>query len=94
MKVRLDLWLQRNFDPPPHIRTARQWIKEGKLYPPAVKVGRSYYVDENAKYFDYAYPPPQIRSDTRLPLVERLRLEEEARAKIPLVEQPLTKKKL
>lgn len=55
MKVRLDLWLQRNFDPPPHIRTARHWIKTGRIYPIPIKVGRAYYVEESAEYIDHQY---------------------------------------
>ncbi|MGC2944197.1 excisionase [Burkholderia ambifaria] len=52
MKLRLDEWLKREFFPPPAIRTARGWIKEGKIYPPPVKVGRAYYVEENAVFAD------------------------------------------
>jgi hypothetical protein len=50
MKLRLDSWLAKQFDPPPAIRTARLWIKDGKIYPPPVKVGRAYYVEENAVF--------------------------------------------
>jgi hypothetical protein len=52
MKIRLDKWLEKEFDPPPKIRTARLWIKAGKIYPVPVKVGRSYYVEENAVFAD------------------------------------------
>jgi predicted site-specific integrase-resolvase len=52
VKIRLDEWLKRNFDPPPAIRTARLWINAGKIYPPPVKVGRSYYVEQNAVFQD------------------------------------------
>jgi hypothetical protein len=52
MKIRLDEWLKREFDPPPAIRTARLWIKACKIYPPPVKVGRSYYVEQNAVFRD------------------------------------------
>ena len=52
MKLRLDEWLKRNFDPPPAIRTARLWINAGKIYPMPVKVGRSYYVEQNAVFQD------------------------------------------
>jgi predicted site-specific integrase-resolvase len=52
MKIRLDEWLKREFYPPPAIRTARHWIKQGKIYPPPVKVGRAYYVDEKAVFAD------------------------------------------
>lgn len=50
MKLRLDAWLTKQFDPPPAIRTARLWIRDGKIYPAPVKVGRSYYVEENAVF--------------------------------------------
>ena len=50
MKKRLDEWLKSQFDPPPAIRTARLWIRDGKIYPPPVKVGRAYYVDQDAKF--------------------------------------------
>lgn len=50
MKIRLDEWLRRNFDPPPAIRTARLWIKDGKIYPAPVKAGRAYYVEEGAVF--------------------------------------------
>ncbi|WP_321919375.1 excisionase [Paraburkholderia tropica] len=50
MKIRLDEWLKREFDPPPAIRTARQWIKDRKIYPAPEKVGRAYYVDDKAVF--------------------------------------------
>ncbi|GLC92357.1 hypothetical protein Tamer19_17650 [Cupriavidus sp. TA19] len=50
MKLRLDAWLSKQFDPPPAIRTARLWIRDGKIYPTPVKVGRAYYVEENAVF--------------------------------------------
>lgn len=50
MKLRLDEWLMREFSPAPAIRTARLWIRDGKIFPPPVKVGRAYYVDENATF--------------------------------------------
>lgn len=50
MKLRLDAWLSQQFDPPPAIRTARLWIRDGKIYPPPVKVGRAYYVEANAVF--------------------------------------------
>lgn len=52
MKVRFDEWLKQNFDPVPHIQTARRWISQGKVYPQPIKVGRAYYVEKNAVYQD------------------------------------------
>lgn len=56
MKVRLNDWLCKNFAPPPAIRTARLWIRDGKIYPPPVKVGRAYYVEQNAQFLDGSTP--------------------------------------
>jgi hypothetical protein len=58
MKIRLDKWLEKEFYPPPKIRTARLWITAGKIYPPPVKVGCSYYVEENATFADNRTRPP------------------------------------
>ncbi|WP_174963002.1 excisionase [Burkholderia aenigmatica] len=52
MKIRLCDWLAEQFSPPPAIRTARNWIKEGKIYPPPTKVGRAYYVERDAVFND------------------------------------------
>jgi hypothetical protein len=64
MKIRLDEWLKREFDPPPAIRTARLWINAGKIYPAPVKVGRSYYVEQNAVFQD--------GKTVRAPLAQRI----------------------
>ncbi|MCW5141098.1 excisionase [Burkholderia cenocepacia] len=52
MKLSLDKWIEREFDPAPTIRTARSWVKNRKIYPQPIKVGRTYYVDENAVFQD------------------------------------------
>ncbi|MBY4768948.1 excisionase [Burkholderia ambifaria] len=67
MKIRLNLWLEREFFPPPAMRTARRWIKEGKIYPAPIIVGNAYYVEEGAIYQEGNRP---------LRLAERLALEE------------------
>ncbi|MDE1139902.1 MAG: excisionase [Paraburkholderia tropica] len=64
MKVRLGDWLASQFTPAPAIRTARHWIKQGKIYPPPTKVGRSYYVDQHATFNDGTIKP---RLATRIP---------------------------
>lgn len=65
MKLRLEKWLERQFDPPPAITTARGWIREGKIYPTPVKVGRAYYVDENATFQDRQIRPSLASRITR-----------------------------
>ncbi|MEY1594108.1 excisionase [Burkholderia sp. Bmkn7] len=67
MKIRLNLWLEREFFPAPAMRTASRWIKQGKIYPPPIKVGNAYYVEEKAIYQEGNRP---------LRLAERLALEE------------------
>lgn len=57
MKIRLNDWLKAQFDPAPAIRTARNWIKEGKIYPPPQKVGRAYYVEQSAIFNDGTLRP-------------------------------------
>lgn len=57
MKVRLDVWLTREFDPVPAIGTARAWVRDGKIWPAPVKVGRAYYVDEHATFQDRSIRP-------------------------------------
>ncbi len=57
MKVRLDDWLASQFNPAPAIRTARLWIKQGKIYPAPTKVGRAYYVEKDAIFNDGASRP-------------------------------------
>jgi hypothetical protein len=61
MKIRLDEWLKREFDPPPAIRTARLWINAGKIYPAPVKVGRSYYVEQGAVFQDGNVRPSLVQ---------------------------------
>jgi len=56
MKISLEKWGARNYDPPPHIDTIRGWAREGKIYPPPRKVGRAYYVEEHAVHVDDALP--------------------------------------
>lgn len=50
MKIKLEEWLKREFDPPPALRTARRWIKEQKIFPPALKIGNAYYVEQGAVF--------------------------------------------
>lgn len=50
MKISLEKWAAKNFDPAPAVRTIRLWIRDGKIYPTPEKVGRAYYVEENAVF--------------------------------------------
>lgn len=50
MKITLDTWAARHFDPPPTLPTLRAWARSGHIQPAPVKVGRTWYVDSDATY--------------------------------------------
>lgn len=50
--VTLEIWGAANFDPPPSLWTLRQMVRAGKIEPQPVKVGKCYYVAENARVVD------------------------------------------
>lgn len=56
MKISLEKWAEKNFDPAPHISTLRAWVRQAKIYPQPQKLGRAYYVDENAVFALNAKP--------------------------------------
>lgn len=56
MNIQLQDWASRHFDPPPGIRTVRNWVRAGLIRPAPIKVGRSWYVDEDARYCPHATP--------------------------------------
>ena len=60
MKISLSKWAARNYDPPPYIGTLRAWAREGKIYPPAQKIGKAYYVDENAVHVSELETAPRL----------------------------------
>ncbi|MFM0020880.1 excisionase [Paraburkholderia azotifigens] len=60
MKIRLDEWLKRNFDPPPSMHTGRAMIKAGRIHPAPTKMGRSWYVDEGAVLTEEWLRPPTL----------------------------------
>lgn len=48
--VPLTEWSRRKFDPPPSIRTLRQWARSGRIHPSPIRLGRQYRVKEDAEY--------------------------------------------
>ncbi|CAJ0773056.1 excisionase [Ralstonia chuxiongensis] len=60
MKISLSKWAAKNYDPPPHIDTLRAWARDGKIYPPAQKIGKAYYVDENAVHVSELETVPRL----------------------------------
>lgn len=57
MKITLDTWAARHFDPPPTLPTLRAWARSGHIQPAPVKVGRTWYVDEHAQYSTHQAAP-------------------------------------
>jgi hypothetical protein len=60
-KVLLEQWGREHFDPPPSIWTLRAMARAGKIDPPPVKVGKSYYVDSNAAVVEPSQRPSLVR---------------------------------
>lgn len=49
----LEAWARLKYgESAPFIGTLRRWAREGKIYPPPKKHGRSYYVPTDAEYVD------------------------------------------
>lgn len=49
-KLTLAEWAADHFRTPPSINTLRKWAREGRIAPPPIKHGRSYYVEPNSYY--------------------------------------------
>ena len=63
MKIPLCDWASKHYSPPPSNWTLRRWAREGRIYPAPEKVGKSYYVEEDA----------QLLTEQQPSLVSRLR---------------------
>jgi predicted site-specific integrase-resolvase len=56
MKVTLTKWAAARYDPLPSLWTLRRWAREGELHPPPELVGKTYYIDENARRLSIPEP--------------------------------------
>ncbi len=51
MKTTLAKWAAANYgEDAPHIKTLRRWVREGKIFPAPRKDGRTYFVEQTARY--------------------------------------------
>lgn len=51
MKTTLQKWARGIYgESAPDIQTLRRWCRNGKIYPAPEKNGRTYFVDQNARY--------------------------------------------
>jgi hypothetical protein len=51
-KVTLEAWAAPRYCPPPSIKTLRRWARECRIFPAPEKVGRTYYVEPDARYIE------------------------------------------
>lgn len=63
-RITLTAWAAAAFDPAPSLWTLRKMVRERRIDPLPVKVGKSYYVQEDARPVDPSRRPS---------LVEKLR---------------------
>lgn len=52
--ITLQAWAANHFDPPPQIGTLRGWVRNDKIHPRPIKVGRTYMVLPDAQYISSA----------------------------------------
>lgn len=55
-KITLMAWAAAHYDPPPGRETLRRWARDCRIFPFPKKVGRTYYVDPDARYIDPKNP--------------------------------------
>lgn len=58
MRVTLEKWAAAQYgESSPSVQTLRRWCRDGKIFPIPQKHGRSYFVEETARYVgDYNDP--------------------------------------
>ena len=56
-QITLLAWAAVRFDPPPSLWTLRRMAREGRIEPAPVKVGKSYFVPEDAQPVDPSRKP-------------------------------------
>lgn len=55
-KIKLTDWAERNFDPKPSAWSLRAMCRRGEIYPPPLKIGRDWWVAENARHVNDTTP--------------------------------------
>lgn len=79
-KIRVSTWAAAHYEPPPSAWLLRKWCRNGELWPPAEKVGKEWYVREDARRLSVAHAD-EAAAATGLSLVERLQLRERERGR-------------
>lgn len=52
VKITLQEWAAARYNPPPSLKTLRRLARECRIFPIPEKVGRTYYVDPEARYIN------------------------------------------
>lgn len=47
--IKIEEWASARYSPPPSLWVLRRWVRDGEIHPMPEKVGRSYYVREDAR---------------------------------------------
>lgn len=58
--IELSRWLTENFDPAPHISTARRWVSQGRIHPEPIRAGAKIYVLPTAQYRKHNDQPKSL----------------------------------
>ena len=48
-RIPLNAWAAQHYSPAPSPHVLRRWAREGQIWPAPEKVGKSYYVREDAR---------------------------------------------
>lgn len=59
MKIPVTKWAEKRYDPAPSPFTLRKWCRDGELGPTAERVGKFWFVDENAERLSVLVPSGQ-----------------------------------
>jgi hypothetical protein len=79
-KIPVAAWAAARYEPPPSAWLLRKWCRNGELWPPAEKVGKEWYVREDARRLSVAHSDDAAAA-AGLSLVERLQRREHERGR-------------
>lgn len=60
MKITINLWAEKNYTPAPTPWVLGQWRRAGQIHPIPERVGREWYVEEDAQRITYDSPRPSL----------------------------------
>lgn len=55
-RIPLPEWASRHYSPPPSLWVLRKWARQGEIFPPPERVGKGWYVREDARRQTDALP--------------------------------------